>query len=219
MDIAPFNGDKKVGTSFLTPYEQKLRNALASHVPSFIQTYHLTLLTLLWSGAIIGFGYLASIRIDWLWMTSLMIVFQYVSDLLDGEIGRRRNTGLIKWGFFMDHFLDYIFLCALIIGYSFIFPDSPLLLLCLLSVFGAFMVNSFLEFSATNKFRITFMNIGPTEARIGFILLNSIIVISGPENSSMFLPYLLGASVFGLIFMVWKTQKELWKADMDLRGR
>jgi phosphatidylglycerophosphate synthase len=31
-----------------------------------------------------------------------VIVFQYITDLLDGEIGRKRNTGLIKWGFYMD---------------------------------------------------------------------------------------------------------------------
>ena len=83
-------------------------------VPGWLETYHLTLLTVVWCMGILLLGWLARGNIQWMWMISLMIVFQYITGLFDGAVGRYRNTGLVKWGFFMDHFLDYIFLCAML---------------------------------------------------------------------------------------------------------
>ncbi len=105
-----FAGDKKVGYSLFGKLEQRLVKAYVGRIPSFIETYHLTLTTLLWSMAIVGFSYLAQFNIHWMWLTSVMIIFQYLTDLFDGAVGRLRNTGLIRWGYYMDHFLDYIFL-------------------------------------------------------------------------------------------------------------
>ena len=106
--MTKFAGDQKKGNSLLGTAETKLKNFLVPFVPKKVETYHLTMTTVLWSALIILFSYLAIGNINWLWGVSLMIFFQYITDLLDGEIGRRRNTGLIKWGFYMDHFLDYI---------------------------------------------------------------------------------------------------------------
>jgi hypothetical protein len=49
---------------------------------------------------------------------------QYVTDHYDGKIGKYRNTGLVRWGYYMDHLLDYVFLCSIIIGYAFILPEK-----------------------------------------------------------------------------------------------
>ena len=143
-----------------------------------------------------------------------MIVMQYITDLLDGEIGRRRNTGLIKWGYYMDHFLDYLFLCSILIGYSMIVADKyKLMLFFILAIFAGFMVNSFLSFSVTNKFRISYAGIGPTEIRIIFVLINTMIIISGKTYMAPALPYILGLSGLALLYTVYKTQKMIWKTD------
>jgi archaetidylinositol phosphate synthase len=138
--------------------------------------------------------------------------------LLDGEIGRRRNTGLIKWGYYMDHLLDYGFLCALLIGYFFILPTQFIYLhFFLLAVFGAYMANSFLAFAVTNKFQISYMGIGPTEIRLGFITTNILLATFGVTHLAFLTPYILGCSFVGLIITVYRTQRSIWKMDMDAK--
>ena len=104
-----FAGDKKELVHFLAPLEKKFIDAACAYIPLQIGTVHLTLMTILWSGGIVMAGYLARTDMRWLWLFSVCIFLQYVTDMLDGAVGRMRNTGLIKWGFYMDHFLDYIF--------------------------------------------------------------------------------------------------------------
>ena len=215
-----FQGDKKLGRSLLAAPEERFRQWLLPMVPPWLETYHLTATTVLWSILVLLFSFLARHNVHWMWLTSLMIVMQYVTDLLDGAVGRQRDTGLIKWGFYMDHFLDYIFLCSMLVGYGWLFPQHyGFLLLLVLMIFGAFMVNSFLSFAATNQFRIAYLGVGPTEIRIAFIVVNALICFLNPEYVRTALPYVLGFAVFGLFVTVVRTQKELWDADMKEKGR
>jgi len=212
----PFAGHKKVGKSLFYDHEQKLVKTLLPKIPRSIETYHLTYSTILWSLGILIFSYLARENYAWLWGNSLMILMQYFTDLLDGAVGRLRNTGLVRWGYYMDHFLDYVFLACCLIGYSFVLAEAEKdLLFFVLATFGAFMVNSFLMFSATNKFRISYFKIGPTELRLIFIIVNSALALFGTTKMGGALPYVLGASFLGLCVLVYKTQDELWKQDMD----
>ena len=214
-----FAGDKKEGVSLLHPYEEKLKQILLPCVPQGIETYHLTMLTVVWSILVVVFSWLATYNRQWLWGVSLMIVAQYISDLLDGAIGRQRNTGLIKWGFYMDHFLDYIFLCAILIGYSLLMPNSmKYWMFFIFAIIGAFLVNSFLQFAATNKFRIAYWGIGPTEGRLGFILINTLIIFVDKAAYVKTLPYILAAATFALFFTAYNTQRQLWKIDMDTKA-
>lgn len=211
-----FAGDRKEGLSLLGKIEKRFVAWMVPHIPLWLETYHLTLLTIPWSLGIILCSYLTQYSIHWLWGFSLLIILQYVTDLFDGAVGRYRNTGLIKWGFYMDHFLDYIFLCAILIGYSLLLPDQfKYLLFFTLAVFGSYMVSSFLDFAATNKFRITHMGIGPTEIRLIFILINTLLVVFGKTYMGWLLPYILGGSTLGLCFVVYRTQREIWRLDME----
>lgn len=213
---ATFAGDKKVGSSLFTPLEKNIVQKYVNSIPSWLETYHLTLMTIVWSVGNLVFGYLAQYNIVWLWGVSVMIFCQYATDLFDGAVGRHRNTGLIKWGYYMDHFLDYLFLCSLLIAYFFIVPEHFVYLsFFMLALYGAFMVNSFLAFAATNSFRIAFLKIGPTEIRLVFIAVNTLIILVGNTNMSKLLPYVLVMSFFALVVVVYRTQKEIWQLDMS----
>jgi phosphatidylglycerophosphate synthase len=216
-----FNGDQKEGVWLLHGAEGRLRDFLVPLVPPWLETYHLTLSTVLWSGLIIVFGWLSAHHgMDWLWGTSVCIVLQYITDLLDGSIGRSRNTGLIKWGFYMDHFLDYFFLCAILIGYGFLLPDDQKYILFFVqALLGGYMVQSFLSFAATNTFKIAHMRIGPTEIRILFILINTLLIIFGKTYLAAALPYALGFSTLGLCLVVYDIQKIIWELDMENKRR
>ena len=211
-----FAGDRKVGQSILTPLENRLKNWLVPRVPMAVETWHLTFTTVLWSAGVLVFGKLASSDLRWLWGISLMIVLQYLTDLADGEVGRQRNTGLIKWGFYMDHFLDYIFLCCLVMAGYLIAPVSvQFWFVVLLVTMSAFMVNSFLSFSATNEFEIYHYGIGPTETRIVFIAINTWIVYFGTDQFFWLVPLACLLTGGGLVFNAWQIHNKLWRIDMD----
>ena len=210
-----FAGDKKVGKGILSSLEHKFVAAYVSKIPLFIETYHLTYSTILWCILILVFSYFATTNLSWLWLVSLMIFFQYLTDLFDGAVGRYRKTGLITWGYYMDHFLDYFFLCSILIGYAFLLPDFyDIFLFFILAIFGGFMVNSYLSFAATNQFRIHYLGVGPTEIRLLFILINTLIIVFGKTYMTFSLPFVLVFSFLGLFFVVFKTQKYLWNRDM-----
>lgn len=214
-----FAGDKKVGESLFTPWEKKLVVWAVPKVPRAIHTYHLTLCTIPISLLIILFGYLAHSETQWLWGMSAMIFLQWVTDGLDGAVGRMRDEGFIKWGYYMDHFLDYVFLCAILIGYMLMLPDgSKWIHFFVLAVFGAFMVNSYLQFAATNEFRIAYLGIGPTEIRLVFIIINTLIILLGRTHMVGALPYILAFSFLGLCVVVYRTSKHIWDMDMRIKA-
>jgi archaetidylinositol phosphate synthase len=216
MDLKPFPGDTKVGTSLFHGPEQRFINWAVVRIPPWIKSYHLTLATIPISIAIIVFSFLAKLDDEWLWGVSVMIVIQWMTDTLDGSVGRLRKEGLVRWGYYMDHFLDYIFLCTILIGYMVLLPDtSKFLHFFILALFGAFMVSAYLAVSASDRFRITFFGIGPTEIRLLFIVINTLLLIFGKTYLAVTLPYVLGASLIGLAVVVYHTQRELWGMDMS----
>jgi hypothetical protein len=58
---------------------------------------------------ILLFSYWAARDLRWLWGVSAMIFMQYATDHYDGKLGKYRGTGLVRWGYYMDHLLDYFF--------------------------------------------------------------------------------------------------------------
>ena len=196
---------------------EKFKAWAVPKVPLWLETYHLTLLTVAWSLGIIACGWLAYkySNLNWFWLSSFFIFMQWVTDVLDGSVGRERNTGLIRWGFFMDHFLDYILLCSILISYSFTLPSNYInYSLFTLMIIGAFMVNSYLYFGAVGKFKINYYGFGPTEVRAAFIIFNAIVIFATPAQLAPFFPWALGAAIAGLIFVVYNEQRDIWEMDM-----
>jgi phosphatidylglycerophosphate synthase len=214
----PFAGDKKFGQSVLYPLEKRFLNWFIPKVPAWIGSYELTLMTFFWSMLVVVGSYLARNNTTWLWIVSLIIFLQYFTDLIDGALGRLRNTGLVKWGYYMDHLLDYLFLCSLLIGYSFFLAEAEKdMLFYILIVLAAFMINSFLSFAATNKFQITYKGIGPTELRFLFIAINSSLALFGTTGLGGALPVVLVVLIGGLAYVVFETQKQLFDDDMQAK--
>jgi phosphatidylglycerophosphate synthase len=176
------------------------------------------MLTLLWSLLILVFSFLAARNMRWLWMVSLIIALQWVTDHYDGKVGKYRNTGLVRWGYYMDHLLDYFFLCSVIIGYSFILPErSRFQLLLLLALFAAYDFSTFLAFTATQQLKISYLKFGPTEFRLALIIINGLMISFGTRYMISGLKWVnLGAAV-GLCFLIYGTQKKIWQLDMEGR--
>ena len=213
--------DKKAPMkTLLSAPEKRFIQWLTPRFPAWVETWQLTMLTVPWSLGMIGFGYLAGKTGNphWLWASSAMIFLQWFTDCFDGAIGRHKNTGLVKWGFFMDHFLDFVFMCSVFIGWSYLFDSAGNKLLWFMSLgMGCLMVNAFLAFGATGQFKITYLATGPTEMRLYFILLNTAIIVFGTAWLQTWLPCIFTAFWIGIITVIVQTQRAIWKLDMDIK--
>jgi len=217
-----FRGDQKKPINSITgSAEQRLIRATIGMIPRWIEGYHLTLTTLLWSAGLILFGYLAQHNLHWLWLSSAMIFLQWFSDSYDGALGRLRDTGIPKWGYYMDHFLDYVFLASVFVGYSFLVGEAHVrAAFVVLILFTGFMMNSYLSFAATSEFKISYLGIGPTEGRILFILFNTYLIFFGLGGVEKALVFIIPAVLLGLVVVVFRTQRYIWAVDMaEKRGR
>ena len=222
MDIkGQFKGDTKLPfKSQLAKGERRFIDYCVPRFPRWIEGYHLTLTTILWSAGLIISGHLAQQDLRWLWLASGMLFMQWFTDSFDGALGRYRDTGIPKWGFYMDHLLDFIFMCSILIGYALLF-DGPSrnIFLILVPIFGAFMINSYLSFAATNEFKITFLGMGPTEVRLLVIILNTVVILFGTGFVEKVLPMIPLFTMIALAVVVYRTQKYIWQIDMEDKRR
>ncbi len=219
IETQQFAGATKTNNSFLTPFERRLATRVLPRIPAWLETYHLTMLTLLWSSLILFFSYLAARDLRWLWGVSAMVALQYVTDHYDGKIGKYRGTGLVRWGYYMDHLLDYFFLCSVIIGYAFILPErSRFQILIMLAIFAGYNVSTFLAFAATDRLKISYFKLGPTEFRLALIVINGLLVQYGTRNMINGLKYVNTGAAIGLAFMIYRTHKIIWALDMERKN-
>lgn len=210
-----FPGAGKTNAGLLGPLERRMAAFVLPRIPRWVETYHLTLLTPVWSILIVLFSYFAARELRWLWIVNLMIVGHYFTDHFDGKLGKYRNTGLYKWGFYVDHFLDYGFLSALLIGYALLLPERAFFnMLLVLGVFSGFMFHTYLLLAAKEEFTISFLCFGPTEMRIGLIICNALLVKFGVRPLKGVLPWIAGCGVIALGVVAYQTQKKLWRSDM-----
>lgn len=207
--------EAKVGKWIFRRLEDRLRPKLLRYVPDYIQTYHLTLLTIVWTFLVLLSGLFSKFRPEWLWLTCIVIVAQYITDLLDGTVGRERNTGLVKWGHYMDHVLDFVFFTALMLNFGFLFSAESFRIITIAAfVQAGFMVSMFLNYSATEKFGISFFGFGPTEVRILYLLSYLHIIFLGPKMFETILPYATYILAVLLAIFIYRTQKKIWEQDI-----
>lgn len=203
-------GMKPVNRGLLYEFESMMKNKIIPHVPMFLTTRRLTMMTLLWAVLIVIVYSHSRYNIALIHLASLLIVFQYITDVLDGGVGRYRNEGLVKWGFYMDHFLDGVFFSSICLGYYFVFQGSiyPFLIM---AIVGLFFMNAFLKYGLFDKLELSFGKFSVTEMRLLVILVNTLIYFGFGEiiNKYVF-PAFLVVCVVVLFLDVVKTQRKIY---------
>lgn len=210
----PF-GNIRESQALLWPAEQRLLAHVVPKIPRFLNGINLTLLSILWSIAIVIAYILSAKNIHWLWLANFCIILQYTTDILDGSVGRYRKSGLVRWGYYMDHFLDVIFLMCVIIGLGYISPSRNTLLIVVACGFLllAFMVHSFLLARATDEFHISLSKVGATELRILMICVNILVLFVGVTVLNIISPIFFVLSSITLLILVLQTQRRLYIID------
>jgi phosphatidylglycerophosphate synthase len=164
----------------LAPFERRVLSRLAGALPGWVKPDHLTVLGLLASTAIAIFYLLSNRNPLWLWGASGALVVQWYGDSLDGTLARYRKIERPRYGYYLDHLTDAYSTLAVGLGLGL----SPYMLLSVgLSISIVYLVmsiNVYLETHAFGEFQFGYGRLGPTEARLILILLNTLALIWGP---------------------------------------
>lgn len=209
-----FTGDKKVGDWYLKALEEKLKAIFVPKIPRFIETYHLTYMTIVWSALVIWALNNAREQRLWLFVVSGIIVCELFTDILDGAVGRYRNTGLKKWGFFMDHFLDFVFASAAIYGYTVLFLELNTLYVfwSYALAMGALML-TLLVFGATGDFVHRVGKFSVTEFRLAVVVLNVLLIFVSRDLVVSVFPHLLLLATITEILVTIKMANSFWDQE------
>jgi archaetidylinositol phosphate synthase len=152
--------------SFLAASEKLLLVWIAERLPQRINSDHLTLLGL--CGMLTaGVGYALAGWTNWaLGLVVVALAVNWFGDSLDGTLARVRRQERPRYGYYVDHVLDLVGICALLAGLAFSPFMHPTVAVCLLVTYMLVMAESFLGASAHGVFRMSSLGFGPTELRI-----------------------------------------------------
>jgi archaetidylinositol phosphate synthase len=161
----------------LARHEGRVLEWIAHRVPARVMPDHMTVLGVLAAFGIAGAYLLSNGDKAWLWAASALLVVHWLGDSLDGTLARVRRIERPKYGYYLDHLVDALATAVIGLGLGL----SPWMLLAVgLAIVIAYLVlaiNTYLETYAFGVFTLGYGRLGPTEARLGLIVLNTLIAL------------------------------------------
>ena len=189
MDI---KSHQRVNQTLFTPLEKPLLQILVTRMPTWVMPDLMTGVGVF--GAILSCSSycLTNWNPNFLWLASLGFALNWFGDALDGNLARYRQIERPKYGFFLDHVVDAFneFIIVMGLGLS---PYVTFEIACLALIGYLLMsVLAYVRTAVSGVFQISYGQLGPTEVRIIFILLNTIM-------------YFMGSSTIGLSFGIFSV--------------
>jgi phosphatidylglycerophosphate synthase len=186
-------------TSLLAEPERRLLTCIARRMPARLGSDAFTAPGVV-GAAGAGLAHaLTSRSPGWLWAASLLLAINWLGDSLDGTLARVRRVERPRYGYYLDHLVDATATAAVGIGLG-LSPWVDLELALLLVVaYPALSIDVYLESTVFGVFRLGYSRIGPTEARILLIGLNTLLFFV-PARSWLveWVPLLADGLVFAL---------------------
>src|SRR6059058_5632482 len=157
--------------------ESRVLNWIAARLPARVLPDHLTALGVLAAAGIAAAYVLSNHDRAWLWAASALLVVHWLGDSLDGTLARVRKAERSTYGYYLDHLVDAVATALIGLGLGL----SPYLLLATgLVVVVAYLVlsiNTYLETQALGVFSLGYGCLGPTEARLALVAVNTALVL------------------------------------------
>jgi archaetidylinositol phosphate synthase len=164
-------------TFLLARPEARVLEGIARRLPRFLMPDHLTLL-----GVVAAVGIAAAYALSnhdplWLWAASGLLVVHWLGDSLDGTLARVRRSERPRYGYYLDHLVDAI--ATALIGLGLGLSPHMLLATGLVIVVAYLMlsINTYLETNVLGVFSLGYGRLGPTEARVGLIAVNTVLAL------------------------------------------
>jgi phosphatidylglycerophosphate synthase len=161
-----FKNAERVQLSILTPLEKRTLSWLAQHMPSWVNSDHLTLLG--FAGMILtGLSYyLAQFEPRFLLAAILCLAINWFGDSLDGTVARVRNRQRPRYGFYVDHIVDAFGIAFLVAGLGLSGYMSPSVAMAFLIAYFLMNIEIYLATYTLGVFKLSYGLLGPTEFRV-----------------------------------------------------
>jgi phosphatidylglycerophosphate synthase len=132
----------------------------------------------------VGYAYSAS-HPALLWLATLGLAINWFGDSLDGTLARLRKIERPRYGYYLDNAIDCAAALLLAVGVG--LSGYVRFDLCLLALSAYLMMSSltFLRANVSGVFQISYGGVGPTEVRIGFVVLNALIMVFPPTTFAL----------------------------------
>jgi archaetidylinositol phosphate synthase len=160
-------------TFLLARPETRALEWIARRLPRWVMPDHLTALGVLAAVGIAAAYALSNRDPVWLWAASGLLVVHWLGDSLDGTLARVRRTERPRYGYYLDHLVDAIATALIGIGLGL----SPYMLVAtgmvVVIAYLVLSINTYLETHALGVFSLGYGRLGPTEARVGLIAINT----------------------------------------------
>jgi archaetidylinositol phosphate synthase len=167
-------------TFLLAVPEARALEWIARRLPGRVMPDHLTALGVAAAAGIAVAYALSSGSDTWLWVASGLLVVHWLGDSLDGTLARVRRTERPRYGYYLDHLVDALSTALVGIGLGL----SPHLLLVtglvVVVVYLGLSINTYLETQALGVFSLGYGRVGPTEARLALVGLNTAMALGVP---------------------------------------
>jgi phosphatidylglycerophosphate synthase len=164
---------KRVQESLLAPIEKVALLKLASWMPRWVNSDHLTLIGLL-SMLFAGISYyLAGSNSSYLFAASLFFVLNWFGDSLDGTLARYRQKLRPRYGYYVDHIIDAFGTLFLALGLGLSGYMNFTVSLFFVIAYFMMSIQTYLASSVFKVFQISFWKLSPTEVRIALIAGNT----------------------------------------------
>jgi archaetidylinositol phosphate synthase len=162
--------------------EARVLEWIARRLPAAVKPDHLTALGVLASVGIAAAYVLSNGDGTWLWAASALLVVHWLGDSLDGTLARVRKAERPRYGYYLDHLVDAFATAAIGIGLGL---SSYMLLAVGLAIVVAYLIlsiNTYLETHAFGTFTLGYGLLGPTEARLILIAMNTLLALGVVGN-------------------------------------
>jgi archaetidylinositol phosphate synthase len=178
MSGKDFKDAERQQTSILAPLERAALRALASRMPAWVNSDHLSLLGFV-AMFLAGVFYAASGRNPiLLHVVNLCIFVNWFGDSLDGTLARYRDCQRPRYGFYVDHIIDTFGTMFVIVGLAISGYITERVAAGSLIVFLMLAINSYLAAYSLSIFKISHGKLGPTEIRLVLIIGNLVLLNS-----------------------------------------
>jgi archaetidylinositol phosphate synthase len=164
-------------TFLLAHPEARVLDWIARRLPRSVMPDHLTALGVLAAVGIAAAYALANRDPVWLLAASGLLVVHWLGDSLDGTLARVRRTERPRYGYYLDHLVDAVATALIGLGLGL----SPYMLLVtglvIVIAYLVLSINTYLETNALGVFSLGYGRLGPTEARVGLIAVNTVLAL------------------------------------------
>ncbi len=217
---------KRLNLAVTAQIESNTLDYLVERLPVWVSPDLLTLTALL-SSIVGGSLYLFVDKNPYFLLAINVCLFvHWFGDSLDGRLARLRKESRPNYGYYIDHIFDSVAAAFFIGGITISSLTITAVWVWVLSLMFLSMIHVFLKTKVNRVFEFSIQQLGPTEARVGLVVLNFLIFFFGNPEFILFeislklMDVVGGALAIGfLLVLVPEITKTIMTLDRRDRGK